>query len=100
MEVAMRVAFVPTLIVSILMTADAFAQGPTRTVPCTPTHTSTPVRAPASAPTPFFRHPGIVGVGAAGVRPQIRRRPITQPEDRIDEIFIAVFALVVLLHAG
>jgi hypothetical protein len=101
MEVAMRVVLVPTLIVSILMTANAFAQGPPRTAPCTPARSLTTVRAPASAPAPFLRHQGIVQTVAGGGRAQTRpRQPLSQKEERIDEIVIAVVALAVLLHAG
>ena len=97
----MRVVLVPTLIVSILMTANAFAQGPPRTVPCTPTHSSTAaVRAPASAP-PFWRHQGIVQAVAGAVSARKHpRQPVSQKEDPIDEFVIAVVALAVLLHAG
>ena len=97
----MRVVPVSTLMVSILMAGNACAQGLPRTVPCTPTHSLTTVRAPASAATPFLRHQGIVQAVAGGVSAQKHRRRLLSPkEDRIDEIVIAVVALAVLLHAG
>lgn len=97
----MRVVLVPTLIVSLLMTGNAFAQGPTRTVPCTPTHSLTTVRAPASTPPPFLRHQGIIQAVAAGASARKRpRQRLSQKEERIGEIAITVFVLVALLHAG
>jgi hypothetical protein len=102
MEVAMRVVLVPTLIVSILMTANAFAQGPEGTVPRAATHSATTVQTRLISPERSVGHRGILpGPATRFTPPRMRtRRPVSQKEERIDQIVIAVVALTVLVCAG
>ena len=96
----MRVVLIPTMIVSILMTADAFAQGPGRTVPRAATHSATTVQTRLIRPEPSVGHRGIVPA-TRFTPPRMRtRRPVSQREEGIDQVVIAVVALTVLLCAG
>ena len=97
----MRIVLVPTLIVSILMTAPAFAQGPVQARPSVPRLLPTAVQTPAAAREPSLRFPRTVPAGGTGMTPwQPARRPVGEHDDLVTGIVTAVVATVVLLLAG
>jgi hypothetical protein len=85
----------------MLMTANVFARGPARTWPSAPARAPRATQTQASAPASCVRLPATVPASATRVRSQTRpQRRVSQNEDLVDEIIIAVMSLAALLYAG
>jgi len=108
MEVAMRTALVSALMVTMVATGPALAGG--QQVPCRPSQSSPTVRSqgPVGNAGTTETSAGSVQSQAeilppcgAAVRPPVRvpRRRSAPPVDRHTDVFIAVAALAILLHA-